>query len=64
MSEPTTIPTRRGRPPAFTEEQLRAALAEADNVVATAARLLEVAESTVWRAVDRYGIEIRRVVEA
>lgn len=61
MSEPTPITTRRGRPPAFTEEQLRAALARTDNVVAEAARVLGVAESTAWRAIDRYGIGIRRV---
>ncbi len=63
MHKPSERPRPRGRPPKFTREQLEHALIEAKFVVKDAAERLQVAESTAHRAIERYGIEVGRVLK-
>lgn len=55
------------RQPKFTKEQLVAALKAANHDLTRAAVALEVAPSTVYRAMVRYGVQVeseRRIVES
>lgn len=56
-----------GRPAKFTKDELLAALEAADNDLIKAAVALQVSPSTVYRSMQRYGIELvteRRVESA